>query len=83
MKLILESEISEYYVQTLCLIFFPGSKFRVDEEITDDTPVVFVKTEREEDHINAYVTVTVGEATTFGTHSQAISSSAVSPKRMK
>jgi oxygen-independent coproporphyrinogen-3 oxidase len=83
MKLILESEISEYYVQTLCLIFFPGSKFRVDEEITDDTPVVFVKTEKEEDHINAYVTVTVGEVTTFGTHSQAISSRISYERAMK
>ncbi len=83
MKLILDSEISEYYVQTLCLIFFPGSKFRVDEEITDETPIVSVKTEREDDTIHAYVTITVGEVMTSGSHSQAITSAIPYERAMK
>ncbi|MBQ8340455.1 MAG: coproporphyrinogen dehydrogenase HemZ [Clostridia bacterium] len=32
MKLRIEGNINEYYVQTLCMIFFPGEKFSPEEE---------------------------------------------------
>ena len=32
MKLHLTGDINEYYVQTICMIFFPGEKFAGDEE---------------------------------------------------
>ena len=41
MKIKIESPINKYYVQTLCMIFFPGSKFSDDEEEAKEpeTPV--------------------------------------------
>ena len=75
MKLIIESDVSEYYVQTLCLIFFPGSKFKVDEVVTEETPVVRVVTKDIDDSIYAYVTITVGDTTTEGEHTEHIRAS--------
>ncbi len=43
MILHIEGDINEYYVQTLCMLFFPGAKFGVSEEVTPDTPVVSVR----------------------------------------
>lgn len=43
MKLYIEGNINRYYVQTLCMIFFPGEKFPEDEEVTEDTPVLSLK----------------------------------------
>ena len=75
MKLIIESDVSEYYVQTLCLIFFPGSKFKVDEVVTEETPVVRVVTKDIDDSVYAYVTITVGDTTTEGEHTEHIRAS--------
>ena len=33
MKLILDGNINSYYIQTLCMIFFPGEKFGVAEQL--------------------------------------------------
>lgn len=43
MKLNIEGNINRYYVQTLCMIFFPGEKFPEDEEITEKTTVLDLK----------------------------------------
>lgn len=43
MKLYVDGDINRYYVQTLCMIFFPGAKFPEDEEITPDTPILNLK----------------------------------------
>lgn len=43
MKLYVEGNINRYYVQTLCMIFFPGEKFPEDEEITESTPILSLK----------------------------------------
>ena len=40
MILHLTGEINRYYVQTLCMVFFPGAKFSENEEATPDTPTV-------------------------------------------
>ncbi|MCQ2429601.1 MAG: coproporphyrinogen dehydrogenase HemZ [Clostridia bacterium] len=42
MRLYIEGPVNKYYVQTLCMIFFPGTKFSDDEEITDETPQLWV-----------------------------------------
>ena len=42
MKLTVTGDINAFYVQTLCMIFFPGEKFVENQEITDDTPVMTV-----------------------------------------
>ena len=35
MKIILDSPINKYYVQTLGMIFFPGEHFAENEELSD------------------------------------------------
>ena len=42
MKLTVSGDINAFYVQTLCMIFFPGEKFAQDQEVTEDTPVMHV-----------------------------------------
>ena len=43
MKLIIDGHVNVYYVQTLCMIFFPGEKFSEDQPITPQTPVLELK----------------------------------------
>ena len=38
MKLEVSGNINEYYVQTLCMLFFPGSKFSKAEKNDAETP---------------------------------------------
>ena len=42
MKLTVTGDINAFYVQTLCMIFFPGEKFVENQEITEDTPIMDV-----------------------------------------
>jgi oxygen-independent coproporphyrinogen-3 oxidase len=49
MILHLEGESNRYYVQTLCMVFFPGAKFGEHEEITEDTPVVSLTVSKNSD----------------------------------
>ena len=51
MKLYINGDINEYYVQTLCMIFFPGEKFS-GEEIEGD-PVLWLDVTEETDIIRA------------------------------
>ena len=43
MKLYIDGDIGRYYVQTLCLIFFPGAKFPENEAAGPETDVVSLK----------------------------------------
>ena len=61
MKLYVEGNINRYYVQTLCMIFFPGEKFPEDEEVTEDTPVLSLKLTCDEERAVAYVEASKGE----------------------
>ena len=61
MILKIEQGINRYYVQTLCMVFFPGAKFSLDEEVTPDTPVVTVSSTTDGENVTARVTITVGE----------------------
>lgn len=51
MKLYITGDVNEYYVQTLCMIFFPGEKFSGEEE--DGAPVLHLVTEENETGITA------------------------------
>lgn len=42
MRLYIEGPVNKYYVQTLCMIFFPGTGFSDDEEVSDETPQLWV-----------------------------------------
>ena len=43
MKLIIEGQANVYYVQTLCMIFYPGDKFSEEQPETAATPVMHIK----------------------------------------
>ncbi|MBQ3483568.1 MAG: coproporphyrinogen dehydrogenase HemZ [Clostridia bacterium] len=53
MKLHIEGNINEYYVQTLCMIFFPGEKFTKEEE--EGAPRLYLSVEETEAEITATV----------------------------
>lgn len=59
MKIILDSPINKYYVQTLGMIFFPGAKFGENEEEDGTSTSISVRTAEEEGGVRAFVTVTV------------------------
>ena len=61
MKIILDSPINKYYVQTLGMIFFPGAHFSENEELAEGEPVLSVKTVEEDEGIRAFVTASVDE----------------------
>ena len=42
MRLTVNGDINEYYVQTLCLLFFPASKFSKSDASVDETPEAIV-----------------------------------------
>ena len=56
MKIVVDSPINRYYVQTLGMIFFPGEHFgeKEENEENDNTPVLSVKTEENEEGITAW-----------------------------
>ena len=49
MRLFIDGNINRYYIQTLCMIFFPGAKFSDEEELTDKTDVLRISV-RERDN---------------------------------
>lgn len=57
MRIEIESPINKYYVQTLCMIFFPGSKFS-DETEECNSHALFLKTESNETGIFSYAKMT-------------------------
>ena len=59
MKLILDGNINAYYVQTLCMIFFPGAKFGALEQENPDAPELYLRLCEHTDGVEAYVRVTV------------------------
>ncbi|MBE6693346.1 MAG: coproporphyrinogen dehydrogenase HemZ [Ruminococcaceae bacterium] len=63
MKLYIDGPINKYYVQTLCMIYFPGSKFSDDEEVGENTPQLWVSLNRNEDGTGVDVTarLTLGD----------------------
>ena len=57
MRIEIESPINKYYVQTLCMIFFPGEKFK-DEDEDNSSQYLYVKTVADENGISSYVKLT-------------------------
>ncbi|MBQ2999178.1 MAG: coproporphyrinogen dehydrogenase HemZ [Clostridia bacterium] len=53
MKIILESPVNKYYVQTLAMIFFPGEHFGEKAEASEDadTPTLYVRSEQRENSV--------------------------------
>lgn len=57
MKLKINGNINSYYVQTLCMIFFPGAKFSETEIYTDETPEVIVSVHKDGNMISSDATI--------------------------
>ncbi len=62
MKLIIDGQVNVYYVQTLCMIFFPGEKFSEDCGITPSTPVMHLKVRADEVGYSVDAHLALGEA---------------------
>lgn len=54
MKITIDSPINKYYVQTLCMIFFPGEKFGEEASADMASPSLFLRTAQSENGITAY-----------------------------
>lgn len=61
MKLIIDGQVNVYYVQTLCMIFFPGEKFSEDQPITPQTPVLSLHVKSDEVGYDVNAELKLGE----------------------
>ena len=61
MILHIHGDLNPYYAQTLCLIYFPGSKFGEDEVEADGVPIVDIFVEDRADGIYSRAVIRVGE----------------------
>lgn len=61
MKLYIDGEINQYYVQMLCMIFFPGTKFSEKEDEDASVPSLYLKYSQTSEGRDAYVKVTLNE----------------------
>lgn len=61
MKIILDSPINKYYVQTLGMIFFPGEHFSEKDELKEGEPVLSVRTVEEDETVRAFAEISVGD----------------------
>ena len=61
MILNIEGQVNVYYVQTLCMIFYPGEKFSEDQEITPETPMLNLKVQENDEGYIVNATLTQGE----------------------
>ena len=59
MRLILDGPVNVYYVQTLCMIFFPGAKFGEAEKNDPTAPEVRLTLTERDGGMEAKATVTV------------------------
>ena len=57
MKIEIDSPINKYYVQTLCMIFFPGEKFG-DDASDEEGQYLYVKTVADENGVSSYAKLT-------------------------
>lgn len=57
MKLIINGDINVYYVQMLCMIFFPGAKFGEDEVERPENPTLEVSVTPDDNGIYAYAEI--------------------------
>lgn len=70
MKVICEGNINRFYVQTLCMLFFPGAKFSEHEEVGEETPIVHVKTVESDTEVSAEASIRIGGQHTEGAHTE-------------
>ncbi len=59
-------KLNAYYIQTLCMLFFPGAKFPENEEITPETHVIAVELTETDGEVCAFASIDCGEKHTEG-----------------
>lgn len=67
MRVLIDGNINRYYVQTLCMIFFPGAKFPEDEEESADIPTLALKLTCDGEKAVATAAARLGEKTAEAT----------------
>ena len=83
MKLFVNGDINSYYVQTLCMIFFPGAKFSAEEELTDDSDVVTLTMTESEGGVTARAEMTSKRKTAIKEHFEPYKSDVSNQKSAK
>ncbi len=68
MKLFIKGDINSYYVQTLCMIFFPGAKFSEEETVTDESDILDISVEHQSEGVLAVAQMTSGGRTARKEH---------------
>ena len=72
MILKINGNINRYYVETLCMVFFPGSTFGEDEEPGEGIPEVTVEVfDSDADAVSAYVSIKLNDKTCEATETVA------------
>lgn len=66
MKINIIGDMSEFYVQTLCLIFFPGSKFSENAAHAPNEPQINVKSIKTDKGYEAFVDIIMASGTFSG-----------------
>ena len=61
MILNINGDVNRYFVQTLCMVYFPGSTFGENEEPTEGTPQVDVTVFTEGENVTARVAITLND----------------------
>ena len=85
MKLILEGNIpvNRYYVQMLCMIYYPGMTFSQSEEESEQAITLVAHVERTEDTVTATLTLTDDGESCTASHSKSVDESVSEDKAMK
>ena len=74
MILRVNGEISKYYVETLCLVFFPGSTFGESEQPAEGIPEIEVNVyDDAEDSVTAYVSIKLNDKISEATETVSLS----------
>ena len=68
MKISIQGNVNEYYVQTLCMLFFPGVHFAKTQQAENDPYSAEVLIVEEGDGVTATVTLSDGTATQTRSH---------------
>ncbi|MBR5144330.1 MAG: coproporphyrinogen dehydrogenase HemZ [Clostridia bacterium] len=75
MILKINGDINKYYVQTLCMVFFPGATFSENEQPAEDLPEVTVEVYRDSENTNvtSYVSIKLNDKLCDATESVSLS----------
>jgi len=77
MRLTVTENINEYYVQTLCLLFFPNERFSKAEADDPDAPSADVKLTESDDFAHAEVTLSRGGKTVTRSHDEPMNGNSI------